>query len=534
MPLNLLMWIMAALPIVVLLVLMVGLQWGATKAAPIGLAIALITGIVFYQAGFDVLLGEALKGVWSAFVVLFVVWPAILLYEVVTEAKAFVVFRRGLQKITPNELIQLLALGWVFMSFLQGITGFGVPVAVGAALLVGIGVKPIWAVFIPLIGHAWANTFGTLAVAWDALVLQTNLTANMDAYYETALWAAIFIWIWNFISGIAITWIYGKKEALIKGLPAVLLISFIHGGGQLVLSQINPTLAAFVPATLSLIVIFLLSRTKRYGSAWSIQNTPIIDRDALSKDNADAPGDMSLHQAFFPYYVLTTLTLVILLITPIKTFLGQFRIGFGFAETVTGYGYTNPAVALFSPLAPLTHAGMFLIVSSAVGFYFYYRHRWVDKQAALQVLKRSFNKTGPSAIAVLGFILMSRIMGGTGQTVILAQGIAETLSVYYAVLAPVIGMLGSFMTSSNMASNILFAEFQQTTAQILNINPSYLLGAQTAGGAIGNTISPGNIILGTTTAGILGQEGTILKKILPITVLAAVIVGTILLVVVIV
>jgi lactate permease len=131
-------------------------------------------------------------------------------------------------------------------------------------------------------------------------------------------------------------------------------------------------------------------------------------------------------------------------------------------------------------------------------------------------------------MAVLGFILMSRVMGGTGQTVILAQGIASTFGKSYAILAPVVGMLGSFMTSSNMASNILFGEFQLTTARILSLNVAAILGAQTAGGAIGNTICPGNIILGTTTAGILGQEGVVLKKVLPITVTAAVIVGAIL------
>jgi lactate permease len=117
-------------------------------------------------------------------------------------------------------------------------------------LLVGIGVTPIWAVLIPLIGHAWANTFGTLAVAWDALVLQTNLAADPALLLQTALWAASFIWVWNFITGIAISWIYGKKEGLIRGLPVVIVISLIQGGGQLLLSQVNQTLAAFIPAVL--------------------------------------------------------------------------------------------------------------------------------------------------------------------------------------------------------------------------------------------------------------------------------------------
>jgi lactate permease len=529
MPLNLLMWGMAALPIVVLLILMVGLQWGATKAAPVGLVIAIFTGLVFYQADLSLIGYEALKGLWSSFVVLIVVWPAILLYEVVTKAKAFVVFRQGLQKITPNELIQVIALGWVFISFLQGITGFGVPVAVGAALLVGIRVKPVAAVVIALIGHAWANTFGTLAVAWDALALQTSLVAGSEMYFQAALWAAIFIWIWNLIAGLSIAYIYGKMEAVKKGLPAILIISLIHGGGQLFLSQINPTLAAFVPASVALIVVFALSRTKRYGEKWKLEDSAIMDREAIENtEEENIPEDMSVHQAFIPYYVLTAITLFVLVIPPIKNFLGQLTLGFSFPETSTGYGFVNGAVDKFSSFAPFTHAGVFLILSSIIGFLFYYSNGWVKKHDANDILKLSFQKTAPSAVAVVGFILMSRMMSGTGQTVILAEGIAETFDVYYAMLSPVVGMLGSFMTSSNMASNILFGEFQLTTASILDLNTATILGSQTAGGTIGNTLSPGNIILGTTTAGIIGKEGIVLKKVLPISLVTALIVGGIL------
>jgi lactate permease len=529
-PLNLLNWIVALLPIVTLLVLMAGFQWGATKAAPIGLIIAVISGFLVFKADALLIVYESLKGIWSTISVLIIVWPAILIYEVVNSAKAFSVIKNGLQKFTPNELIRVIAIGWVFTSFLQGVTGFGVPVAVGAPLLVGIGVNPLWAVLITLIGHAWANTFGTLAIAWDTLVAQTNLTSTPEILLQTAMWAAIFIWIWNIISGLAISWIYGKKEGLIKGLPAVLLISLIHGGGQLLLSQVNQTLAAFIPATVALLVIFLLGKTKMYGTPWKIEKSSVMVRGNNVKVKEEFPKDMSIHQAFSPYYALTFITLFVLLVQPIKSFLGQVKLGFAFPETVTGYGFINPAVSLYAPISIFISAGLFLVVSSLFGYLYFRRNDWVKAGSFKQILNKSFEKTIPSSIAVLGFIMMSRVMGGTGQTIVLANGIANTLGPVYVVIAPVIGMLGAFMTSSNTASNILFADFQMTTAKILNLDVAAVLGAQTAGGAIGNTICPGNIILGTTTAGNLGSEGLILKKILPLATSAAVIVGLILLV----
>ncbi|WP_414839747.1 L-lactate permease [Carnobacterium sp. TMP28] len=526
-PVNSFTWLLAALPIIVLLILMVKFQWGADKAAPVGLIISFLSAITVYKSSLYLILLESLKGIWTSVTVLLIVWTAILLYEVVNEAKAFEVFKHGMQKVTPNELLQVLIFGWIFISFLMGITGFGVPVAIGAPLLVGIGVAPIWAVFIPLIGHAWGNTFGTLGVAWDGLVVQTGIGDNPELLLKTALWAALFIWIWNFISGLAICWFYGKIEALKKGLPAVILISLIQGGGQLIMSQINPTLAAFIPSSVALIVVLFLGRTKMYGSEWHVENSRIMDRSKTEEGAVNYPKDMKINQAFLPYYLLTVITLFVLLVKPVKSFLGQVSIGFSFPETSTGYGFVNVALEKFAPFAPFTHAAVFLALSSLIGYLYYKKNNWIEDGGGKRVIKKSLEKTIPSGLAVIGFIIMSRIMGGTGQTIVLAEGMSSVFGKEFVLLSPVVGMLGSFMTSSNLASNILFGDFQLSAAKILNLDPALLLAAQTAGGAIGNTICPGNIILGTTTAGILGQEGIVLKKILPITVFAALIIGVI-------
>lgn len=528
-PLTATMWIAAVAPIIVLMVLMLGFQWGATKAAPVGLAVAILTAIFLYKAPASLIAVEAGKGLWSAITVLLVVWPAILIYEVSDHVKAFSAFRVGMQKFTPNELLQVIMVGWVFTGFLQGVTGFGVPVAVGAPLLVGLGVNPLYAVVIPLLGHAWGNTFGTLGVAWDALVLATGLDSDPANLLATAAWAAAFIWIWNAITGVAICWFYGGAKALKKGLPAVALISLIQGGGQLLLTQVNQTLACFVPCCIALIATVLIGRTKLYSEPWKIEDSNIMDRSKSSSiDDADVPEGMGLAQAFFPYALLTFITLFVLLIQPVKNFLGQVKIGFNVPETSTGYGFINEAAAPYSPVSIFTHAFTFLILASCIGYLYFMKKGWAKGPEFKDVIIKSLKNTAPSAVAVIAFLVMSRIMGGSGQTVVLARGIAAVMGQYYALFAAVVGTLGSFMTSSNMASNVLFGDFQLTTAKLLGFDAAPILGAQTAGGAIGNTICPGNIILGTTTAGILGKEGLALRKILPLTLTAAVIVGIVL------
>lgn len=104
---------------------------------------ALAIAFFYFGAPLDVIGYENAKGIWSALTVLYGVWASILVYEVSEEGRAFEPLRRGITRLLPNPLLQVLAFGWAFASFLQGVTGFGVPIAVCAPLLVGIGVRPL-------------------------------------------------------------------------------------------------------------------------------------------------------------------------------------------------------------------------------------------------------------------------------------------------------------------------------------------------------------------------------------------------------
>jgi lactate permease len=524
-PVNFFTWGMAFLPIIVLIVLMVKCHWGAAEASAVGMLITVVTGLTGYKAGILLIAAEAAKGIWDALIILLIVWTAILMYHVGKEANAFAVIRSGMRRLLPNELLQVLAMGWIFESFLQGITGFGVPVAVGAPLLIGIGVTPIWSVIIPLISQAWGNTFGTLAAAWDSLVSFSGLSVGSALYFETAFWTAFFIWLWNIATGFIICWFYGRGRAIRKGAKAVAIMALIQGGGELLLSQVNTTLCCFFPALIALVVVMGLGRTKNYREPWRVEDSPIMNRLAKTSEKEALPEGMGLVQAFIPYIFLSAVTLVVLLIPPIHNAFGTFKIGLAFPRTMTGYRYVNAAVRAYSAFAPLTHASLFLFLSSMVGLAYYKQRGWIGSGGTRRIFVDSVSMTMPSGIAVVGLVIMSKIMGGTGQTIVLARGISGILSQAYLILAPFVGLLGTFMTGSNMSSNILFGSFQMTSAKLLQASPALVLAAQTTGASIGAAVSPSKIILGTTTAGILGKEGEVLKKILIVTVPAVILIG---------
>ncbi len=527
-PINLFTWIAAFMPVIVLLILMIKYNWGATEAAPIGLLVTMLTAVIIFKADIKLIAVESAKGVWNSLIILIIVWTAILMYQVSEEAEAFLAIRNGMRKLLPNELLLILAMGWIFESFLQGITGFGVPVAVGAPLLIGIGVKPMWAVIIPLLGQAWGNTFGTLGAAWDSLAMSAGLLAGSKEYLAAALWTAAFIWFWNVIGGFAFCWFYGKGKALKKGIPAVVIISVIQGGGELLLSQVNTTICCFVPACISMIAVLLMGKTKIYKKEWKISDSPIMNCEIGKGGDKDTVSNMNILQAFVPYVLLSVLTLIVLLVKPVNEKLGKFSFGISFPETATEYGYVNKAVESFSPFAPFTHASMFLLISAVIGLLYYKKHGWIKDGGIKRIFMNSVSMTMPSGIAVIVLVIMSKIMDGSGQTIVLANGIANVLGKIYIILVPFIGLLGTFMTGSNMSSNILFGGFQMATANLLKVNSAAILGTHSAGGSIGSAVSPSKIILGTTTAGILGKEGEVLKRILMITVPTTIIMGVVL------
>lgn len=509
-------FLLSVLPLLVLIALLIWRKWPASHAAPVTLVLCLVLALSYFRCGAQLLMQEALKGIWSAMAILLVVFTAVLLYEISNAAGAFEAMQQGLQCITQHELLLLLLLGYVFPSFLQGITGFGVAVAVGAPLLVGMGVQPLWAVICVLLAHSWGGTFGTLGLAWIALM--ENVPEEL---HSAAAWTAgILIWFVNLSGGMCLCWFYGRRKALREGFPATMCISFIHGGGQLLIAQYSDTLACFLPAAMAFLAVLLLCRTKRYRQQWHLQNSPIMRRNMMS---AAPKPKMSFGLALSPYCFLTTVALVCLLISPIHAALSRLSFSLSFPGGETGLGYRTASVEHFSPFTPLTHPSFFLLLSCVFSCVIF--RKSLSPETLKGALRRTLKKAIPSAISVTCFLLTSKTMGCSGQIEILAQSFVRTLGQVYPLVAPLIGLLGSFVTSSNMASNILFGQFQMKTASLLHMNPGVLLGAQTAGGAAGNAICPGNVVLGCTTAELPGKEGEVLRRVLPVTVIVALLCG---------
>ena len=155
-------------------------------------------------------------------------------------------------------------------------------------------------------------------------------------------------------------------------------------------------------------------------------------------------------------------------------------------------------------------SGTVLLLTCIISYTLLHGRGLLERSQLRVMLSRTLQKTRPVAVSLILLLIISKLMSGSGQTLVLAQGITHVMGRWYALLAGVLGVIGSFVTGSNMSSNILFTDVQVNAAADLGVSSSPLLAAQTAGAA-GSMISPSKIILGTTAGGVPGEEGTVLR-----------------------
>ena len=525
-PIDILRWSLALLPVVILLVLMVLLGWTAPQAGPVGMFAAAALAVFVFETPWQTLAVASAKGVWDAIFILYVVWPALLLYQVTDLAGGYDALRQGITRFSRNELFIVLALGWVFSSFLQGIAGFGTPVAVVAPLLVALGVRPVYAVAFPLIAHIWGKFFGTLAVGW----LATLQVVDLDDVRGTAFQTGLLLIIPTVLGGFTVAWMYGRWPAVRHAWPLIVIIAAIQGGGQAVLTLVDPVLSTFLAATAALLALYPLSRWRRYSEPLEdIPDRPAM-RETGAHKSAEREAPMSLRMSFLPYVLLTVIAIAALTIDPLNRFLGTFSAGMPFPAVTTGYGVTNEAAAPYAPFAPLTHPGTFLLLTAILTWLVYgmrgYYRTWGRDENEQGILAGLVGDAVPASMPVIAFLVMAGILDHSGQNQVLALGIAAVAPAYaFAFMANGIGALGAFMTSSSTSSNVLLSNLQHTVAELKGLPETTIIAAQSAGGAIGNAIAPANVVLGASTAGISGQEGAIMRKTLPWTVIAILLTG---------
>jgi lactate permease len=484
---------LALIPILLILVLMLGLRWGAVPASIAGYLAALVISVLYFGSGLQLLAYSHLKALLSSLDVLLIIWAAFLFYRVTDEARAVAQIGEALPHLTADRGMQALVIGWAFASFLQGVGGFGVPVAVVAPILVGLGFPPISASIIPSVGSGWAVTFGSLGSAFQALLATTGYSSADLAYP-----AALFLGVAALITGLLVLHIVGGWRVLLRLAPAAILLGAAMGLVQLLVATKGPwNTAAFVGGLAGLVVSFGLARFYRGEKG----------------PNGSLDGK-ALALAVSGYVLLVAVTIIVQVIPSIKHLLGGVVIQVHVPELATGLGHLTPA-APTKPISLLNHAGAVLLYAAVLA-YLVYRSAGCYKPGSVRnILVGTVKRVHVPSISIILMVCMAIVMENSGMTEALARGLADFAGRLFPLVAPWIGALGAFMTGSNTNSNVVFALLQVRTAQLLSLTVAIILAGQTAGAGLASVVAPAKIVVGTSTADLAGREGEVMRKMLP-------------------
>ena len=483
---------LALIPILIILILMIGLRWGAARAGGAGYLSALLIAILFFGAGPTLLAFAHTRAVLLSMDVLLIIWAAFLLYRVADEAGAIRTIGMALPHLTADKSMQALIIGWVFASFLQGVGGFGVPVAVIAPLLVGLGFAPLQAVIIPSLGHGWAVTFGSLGSSFQALIVSSGLTAGVLAPDS-----ALFLGFSAVLVGYMVAHAAGGWQDLRRLLAPVLILGVVMGAGQYFIAVSGMwNIAAFGGGLLGLVV-----------------GIPLARRFKGQEDEREALVLKKVAVALSGYMILIAITLGVQLIPDIREYLGQIILRVEFPQVVTARGFVTPAGS-GRTIPIFRHPGSILTYSSVFAYFIYKASGLYKPGSAGRILHGTISKVMSSSVSIASMVAMAVIMENAGMIETLAQGLAQGMGRAFPLVAPWIGALGAFMTGSNTNSNVVFGALQLRTSELLGYQAAIILAGQTAGAALASVMAPTKVVVGASTAGMAGQEGYIMRKIM--------------------
>jgi lactate permease len=484
-PLNIL---AAAAPLLVVLYLMIGRNWGGSKAGPFGWIVAIAASLLFFGANGLLLAVSLGRAILLSLFVLYIIWMALLLYHVVNDAGAIQVIGSELPQLASDKPSQALLLGWVFGSFLQGASGFGVPAAVVAPLLVGLGFGANTAVLIALLGHGWAVTYGSLGSSFFSLIAATGLPGEL-----LQAPSAILLGISCLACGFGVLWAVNGWQAVRRRWLQLLVLGLVMAAVQYGLAVAGLwSLAAFGAGIVGLVLVVA---DLRFGLTAPVANA------AQGRAEAGQPTlDVRLLlKALAPYLLLTVVIVVgqVVLAKP----LGVVQLNPHFPEVVTSFGWRTPAGAGRS-INVFGHAGALLLYASVLS-YLWFRYKGTfslpNHYRASEIVRKTVRGSVKSTVGITTLVAMAVTMQHAGMTQMLAEMLSAGTGPVFPFLSSFIGALGAFMTGSNTNSNVVFGQLQMETALALGLSVPLILASQTAGGAIGSLFAPAKVIVGCST-----------------------------------
>ena len=495
----------AALPVVVLLGAMAGLRLKAHVAAVVGLAAALAVAMAVFQMPARLALTAAAYGAgYGIFPICWIILPVIFLYQLTVKTGRFEALQQSLTNITDDGRLQLLLIAFAFGAFFEGAAGFGAPVAVCGAILIGLGFRPIQAAGLSLLANTAPVAFGSLGIPQLALHAVTGLDVMVLSRMVAIILApfCLLVPFW-------LIWTYAGFRAMLEVWPAILVTGVTFAGTQLLVGAYKgPWLVDIAAATATLVALIAFLR---FWKPKRVLNARGEDVSGQSRQRFEH-GAGRTFSAWLPWLVLGLVVFAwgipqfsqwVDQKTSIRIAVAGLHNVVERVPPVVAKPAAEPAIFNLNWLAA-TGTGT-LLAAILAGFLMGLGPGTLARALAKTVFSIRFTVITIAAMLALGFV--SRY---SGQDATLGLAFARS-GVLYPFFGTLIGWLGTATTGSDTSSNVLFGSLQRMTAQQIGVSPALMASANSVGGVMGKMIAAPSIVVASTATQSYGQEGTILR-----------------------
>ena len=505
----------AVIPIVFFFLALAVFRLKGHVAGSITLALSILVAIFAFQMPVDMALAAAgygfLYGLWP---IAWIIVAAVFLYKLTVKSGQFEVIRSSVLSITDDQRLQVLLIGFCFGAFLEGAAGFGAPVAITAALLVGLGFNPLYAAGLCLIANTAPVAFGALGIP----IIVAGQVTGIDAFHIGAMTGrqlpllSLFVPFWlvfmmDGVRGVKETW----PAALVAGLSFAVTQYFTS-------NFIGPELPDITSALASLIALTLFLKVWQPKRSFAEAKGSVGAAVVQSGGSQPSPYSLGeIFKAWSPFLILT----VLVTIWTLKPFKAAFAPGgamynfvFNFAIPHLDQLVIKTAPIVTAPTAmpavfkldPISATGTAIFLSALISM-------WVLKinlKTGLTTFKETFWELRWPILSIGMVLAFAFVTNYSGMSSTMALVLAGT-GAAFPFFSPFLGWLGVFLTGSDTSSNALFSSLQATTAHQIGVNDTLLVAANTSGGVTGKMISPQSIAVACAATGLVGKESDLFR-----------------------
>jgi len=527
--------LVAALPIVGLLVTLAVFEWRAQWAALTGLTLALAVAVGVFGMPASSAAATAVYGAaYGLFPIGWIILNAVFLYNIAVASGTFEIVKTSVAALSPDRRIQALLIAFSFGAFIEGAAGFGTPVAICAALLMGLGFTPLYAAGLALIANTSPVAFGAIGTP----ILTLGVVTGIDPYLLSAMAGRQL----PFVSVIVPAWLVVTMSGW-KGLKGVWPAVLVSGGSFAIVqfawsNYVGPELVDIMGGLVSIACLAVFCARWKPSEAWSFPGEPSLPAlpnggvgvatAAPAATLAGVHSRQRVVRAWMPW-ILLSVFVTIWGLTPVKAALARqswmapavdvprlhrmvFRDAPVEPEAARRDLLTDPAYqarrgepARFT-LNYLSATGTAILLTALVtGLYLGVPRYQMARIAWRTLHQMRWPLTTIAFMLSLGFVTR---YSGTDATL----GLAFTRTGWlYPFFAAFLGWLGVALTGSDTSSNVLFGNLQKITAQQLGLNPVLITTANSTGGVMGKMIDAQSIVVSTAATNQSGEEGRILR-----------------------